>query len=177
MWQAWSAVSFVDDARHETTQAPAVTRVGRYCWTLARRVYALSDRSDWFARARVRKCASARRAGNNHTKNKQQFPNMSCREVGYSSVCYFLTSVQCFLTLFSTRPSAPRTALLRLALGLAFGRCRRCSLPAMAPPPADRAGPGDGTGAGAGTGPSSHTSGSNGWRAARPGRTSGSHAW
>lgn len=23
MWQAWSAVSFVDDARHETTQAPA----------------------------------------------------------------------------------------------------------------------------------------------------------
>lgn len=27
MWQAWSAVSFVDDARHETTQAPAVTRV------------------------------------------------------------------------------------------------------------------------------------------------------
>ena len=36
MWQAWSAVSFVDDARHETTRsvAPAVTRVGRYCWTL-----------------------------------------------------------------------------------------------------------------------------------------------
>ena len=27
MWQAWSVVSFVDDARHETTQALAVR-----CW-------------------------------------------------------------------------------------------------------------------------------------------------
>jgi hypothetical protein len=41
MWQAWSAVSFVDDARHETTQAPAVTRVGRYCWYLGSREFTL----------------------------------------------------------------------------------------------------------------------------------------
>jgi len=171
MWQAWSAVSFVDDARHETTQAPAVTRTLLLDRTLGRRVY--GDRSDWFARARVRKCVDARRAPviiTPKTSNYFRFARFAPR-----STLFLLN--QCFLTLFSTRPSAPRTALLRLALGLAFGRCRRCSLPAMAPPPADRAGPGDGTGAGAGTGPSSHTSGSNGWRAARPGRTSGSHAW
>lgn len=41
MWQAWSAVSFVDDARHETTQAPAVTRVGRYCSYLGSREFTL----------------------------------------------------------------------------------------------------------------------------------------
>ena len=29
MWQAWSAVSFVDDARHETTQAPLAVAVTR----------------------------------------------------------------------------------------------------------------------------------------------------
>jgi hypothetical protein len=33
MWQAWSAVSFVDDARHETTQAPATRTLHFYCWT------------------------------------------------------------------------------------------------------------------------------------------------
>ena len=84
MWQAWSAVSFVDDARHETTQAPAgdaVLLLDVTVGPLDGEIY--GDRSDWFARARVRKCVSARRAGNNHTRKTSNI---------FPSVLYFISA-------------------------------------------------------------------------------------